>query len=239
MPSPGSRIPRDIAHFVPYMDDTDDYQQANDPNTSQPRFQNWNWSGGNSNDWHNFRTKADQLFLQYNNKKFRNSDVTEKLHKLIEKVVAYDQQEHLLDKIAATKIPPADIADFEHFHIKRGTIVADETPSRVADGMGTPTVTIKKTEHLSHTLGIANAAHKTKGKGKHIKDVQVWRALVAASAPEPDDDAYKYIGDAKRGSFKSEFEQKDVRKDAWYKARYKNTQGKFGNFSESKMESVI
>ncbi|MBI3501743.1 MAG: hypothetical protein HY063_08105 [Bacteroidetes bacterium] len=236
-----ARIPRDIVHFVPYMDDTDTYQLSIDPSTGNPRWQNWGWTAADSAAWTGFRNKADTLFAKYNNKKFREGDVTEKLHLLITGVggvVEYDQKEKLLDSIAATPIPPADIADFEHFHVKKGTVIADATPTRVADGMGEPAIVMKKTEHLSHTLGITNPAHKGKGKGKHIKEVQVWRAIMAsatATAPAaiPTDDDYKYVGEAKRGSYKSEFATADVGKTCWHKARYKNTQGKFGDFCKA------
>jgi len=237
---PNSRIPRDITHFVQYMNDTDDWQLLTDPATGNPRWQNWGWTATDSGKWTAFRNKADTLFAKYSNKKFREADITEKLHLLIKDVVEYDHLEKLLDSIGATKMPPAVLDDYEHFRIKRGTVVADATPTRVADSMGEPAIVLKKTLHLMHLLAISNPEHETKGRGKHIKEVQVWRAIVAAAivpvpvpreSSAPDDDAYRYVGEALRGTYKSEFSTADEGKTAWYKARYKNTQGKLGDFS--------
>ena len=77
------------------------------------------------------------------------------------------------------------------------------------------------------------------GKGKGIKDIQVYRALVAAGAPEPDADKYLYIGDSLRGYINSVFTDGQVRMDAWYKACLESTNRTKGPFCVAIKATVI
>ena len=229
----GSRINRDIKGFVPYMNDTDDYQKATDPATGGFRYLNWGWSAAQSTQWTAYRTLADSLFGKYNNKNIRNTDTTNKLHKLIDDVVLYDQQNKLLDKIAAANMPPAILTDFEMFNVKRGTVLASPGSLRTVDpGMKAPLLTLKKTAHLLHQLHVANPDNpKSVAKPKGIKEIMFYRATAAQGAAAPADGAYTYIGDVKRGKYVANYTTTDVGTVAYYKVRYKTKSGVFGAFS--------
>jgi hypothetical protein len=128
---------------------------------------------------------------------------------------------------------------FETFNVKRGTPLADTTPTDSSIIPGQPDIKIAEVKHLTHVLDVTNPAHSGFGKGPGIKDIQVWRALVAGGAPEPDASAYTQAGDAERGKFTSTFTDADKRKDAWYKARMHGTNGKYGEFCTAMMQTVI
>jgi hypothetical protein len=237
--STGSRIPRDIETFADYMEATDNRQLAIDPATTNPRFQNWTWTPAQSTDWTDFRDRSDALWALYENKAMRRTVNTENFYILIDEVVAYDQLHKLLDKITTAAMPPAVVDDFEIFNVVRGTPLADSTPT-VSDVIPPqPHIHVKEVTHLSHLLEVTNPAHTGPGKGPGIKDIQVWRALVAGGAAEPDASAYTQIGDAERGRFTSTFEEGDKRKDAYYKARMKGTNGKYGLFCAAISETII
>jgi hypothetical protein len=164
---------------------------------------------------------------------------TENFHILIDEVVAYDQEHKLLDKITTAAMPPAVVNDFEIFNVLRGTPLADSTPTNSDAIPPQPHVHIKEVTHLTHLLEVTNPEHTGLGRGPGIKDIQVWRAIVAGGSPEPDASAYTQIGDAERGRFTSTFEEGDKRKDAWYKARMKGTNGKYGLFCAAVSETII
>jgi hypothetical protein len=134
-----------------------------------------------------------------------------------------------------------EAADWLIFNVKKGTALEDKTKTPAEDpGTKVPGLSISEVGHLYHVLTITNPdAPTSKAKPKGIKDIQVYRALVADGAPAPADSDYEYIGDASRGRFISEFDSADVKKIAWYKARYENTLGKTGNFCNPESETVI
>ena len=229
-----TRIPRSIDAFVIFMNNTDDYQKAIDPKTGLARYLNWGWTDDESLEWTGFRENADTYYGQYSNKDQRNTDVTNNLYEVIDEVVAYDQEHHLLDKISITPLSPALLSDYETFHVKKGTPLAStsRTVKLPLPGIGAPILTIKKTSHLLHQLHVTNPDKpKSVAKPKGIKEIQVYRATTALNATAPADSDYEYIGDIKRGSYISNFESTHVGMMAYYKVRYKSTTGVLGPFS--------
>jgi hypothetical protein len=239
MSSEGTRIPRDPAKFLAYMVNTDDWQLSIDPATSAPRFQNWGWTPAESTAWTDFRDRAVVLNTDYATVAKRSTDLLNKIKILLDEVVDYEQDNKLLDRMSVKKIPPAAVEDFEKFNVVRGTVLADTTATTSDATPPQPHVHIKEVTHLTHLLEVTNPDHDGPGRGPGIKEIQVWRALVAGGAPEPDASAYTQIGDAERGRFTSTFEEGDKRKDAYYKARMKGTNGKYGLFCAAVSETVI
>jgi hypothetical protein len=234
-----TRVPREIKEFYDYMQATDDRQIEIDPITTNPRFQNWNWTAAHSGAWTDFRDRSDALYDLWKVKALRRQDDTNNFNLLIEEVLAYDKLHKLLNKIADSTMPPTVLADFETFKVKRGTPLEDTTPTVSEEIPLEPNVDIRDVQHLVHIVEVRNPAHSGYGKGEGIGEMQVWRAVVTGGAPEPDANAYVYVGKAKRGLYRSEFSDTQKRMDAYYKARMESTAGKVGAFSNPVSETII
>jgi hypothetical protein len=234
-----TRISREVNSFADYMDITDDRQLEVNPITTNPRWQDWGWTLTESGQWTIFRTKCDALYNVYKQDAFRNDDVRNNLKQLIKDVVAYDKEHKLLDKISITPVPPAEIADFEKFNVKRGTPLADTTPTQSDVELGQPDIDIRTVKHLEHFLDVMPEDIGNPVVAGNIKNIEVWRAVVAAGTPEASPDQFTYVGDAKRRIFKSTFTDDQKRKDAHYKARIKGKNGKYYGFSKVVVETII
>jgi hypothetical protein len=234
-----TRILRDIPGFADYIVKTDNRQLDIDPVTTNPRFQNWGWTPAESTAWTGFRTATDPLWAIYDSDTLRNKDAKEQINLIIKQAVAYDKEHKLLDKIGITPVPPATLLDFEIFRVIRGTPLADIVPTISDEDLGKPLVSIHKIDHLKHVLKITPEIDGSHGVVNRIKDMEVYRAIVAPDAPEPTPDKYEYMGDAKRRRFTSEFADGDFRKDVWYKARIEGTNGKKYTFSKPFRETIV
>jgi len=234
-----TRIPREINKFATYMGVTDDRQLETNPITTQPRWKDWGWVLTESGQWTLYRTTCDTLYNVYKQDAFRNDDVKNNLKQLIKDVVAYDKEHKLLDKISITSLPPAEMADFEIFNVKRGTPLADTTPSQSDVELGQPDIDIRSVKHLEHFLDVMPMDKGTRGVTNNIKNIEVWRAVVAAGTAEASPEQFTYVGDVKRKIFKSTFTDDQKRKDAHYKARIKGKNGKYYGFSKVVVETII
>jgi len=104
----------------------------------------------------------------------------------------------------------------------------EPTPMPVPDRA--PDITIDAIKHLSHKLRLTDPANPhTQSKPKGVRAIQVFR-FVGTSAPT-DVSEYQFVGDATRFLFESKFTLADVGKTAYYLARYVNTRGIPGNWS--------
>ena len=218
------RVPKKVSDFISYIDDTDDYQLTAVPPPAN--YTRWNWSAAQSAQWHTYRQKADTLWNAYKNKKLRTSDTTDQMHTHIKTVIAYDHTNHLLDNVANS--PNSINTDYEKFHIKRGTSLADTTLTRsAASAQKIPVLTIKKITHEQHQLTVTNPDKpKSKGLPKGIKFAKVYR-FVGTVAPT-DVSQYQFVTNAKRGLATSSFADADLGKTAWYIARYESSTGILG-----------
>jgi len=106
----------------------------------------------------------------------------------------------------------------------------EPTPMPVPDRA--PDITIDAIKHLSHKLRLTDPANPhTQSKPKGVKSIQVFR-FIGSAAPS-DVSQYQYVGDATRFLFESKFVLADVGKSVWYIARYINTRGIPGPWSNS------
>ncbi|MGB9562012.1 MAG: hypothetical protein ACPL6C_04275 [bacterium] len=104
----------------------------------------------------------------------------------------------------------------------------EPTPMPVPDRA--PDITVVEIKHLSHKLRLTDPANPhTQSKPKGVRAIQVFR-YIGESAPE-DISKYQYVGDATRFLFESKFTLKDVCNNAYYIARYVNTRGIPGPWS--------
>jgi hypothetical protein len=233
-----SRIPKDIYPFVVYMQSTDNHQKAIDSRTGNPRYLNWKWTPADSAKWSAFRSKVDIVYKTYRHVTERNTNARTQLIDLRRRVMKYDKDKRLLAKIGITTIPVATLRDYTIFRIKRGTPL-EKAPSKAEADLQQPLLSIKSVKHFEHFLRVRNPGHKGWGTGDKIACIEIWRAIVPAGAPAPSADAYQYAGDARYGIFKSLFQQKDFRKDAYYKARMKSSRGSYSSFCRPVFIPVI
>ena len=115
--SDGSRIPRSVDEFNPYITNTSAYLTAGTP-TNAVRL---GILEEESNKWTGFITEWSPLYVKYSDKKNgRTTAVVDQLHNIIDQCVTLDQSCHILDRIAAS--PNVTIVDMETFRIKKGAL---------------------------------------------------------------------------------------------------------------------
>jgi hypothetical protein len=115
--STGTRIPRSISGFSPYISLTSSYLVAGTP-TNASRL---GLTEEEVATWCSFNRAWAPLLLLYNDKKSgRTTTVIDQMHEIIEQLVAFDQANHILDRIASSV--NANVTDFETFNIKSGPL---------------------------------------------------------------------------------------------------------------------
>lgn len=115
--SDGSRIPRGIDEFNPYIINTSAFLIAGTP-TNAERL---GILLAESNQWTDLLAIWSPLYAKYCDKKNgRTTAVIDQLHDTIDQCVALDQGSHILDRIAAS--PNVTIVDMETFRIKKGVL---------------------------------------------------------------------------------------------------------------------
>jgi hypothetical protein len=236
-----SRIPRNIEGFVHYMANSDDYQKDTDPATGNARYLNWGWTAGESADWTQFRTDAYEYYLVWANRKFRSDIISNELRLTIIKTVSYDHEHHLLDRIAVSPMPPACITDFNIFHIKKGTPLEDDAKTPAASpGIKTPLLFIRQVTNGAIQLYVSNPDKpRSVAIPKGVKETEVWQAEAPFKSPMPSSKDYSYVGGARYGRYIAMFTGDDTGNVAYFKARYKNSRGEHGPFSEVASSLII
>jgi len=239
---PKPRIPRKIKEFDDYISATDDRQLAINPDTTEPYYKLYGWTDAESEAWTAFRTASNGLYGKYKNKKTdRTTQVTEDAGLNITACIKYDNHpvegHFLLDNVAKN----GSTTDWLLFNVKRGTALQDTVGTPSADiGTKEPQINITDIGHLFHKLTFTNPdAPGSKAKPDGIKDIQIYYALTPADAPEPALSAYQYHGDFTRGHAIINFTAAEVKKVAWYIARYESTKGEKGSFCIAVSATII
>ena len=115
--SDGSRIPRGIDGFNPYITNTAAYLATGTP-TNASRL---GILDSEATVWAAMLSSWTPLFAKYSDKKnSRTTAVKDQLLEIITETIAYDQDNHILDRIAAS--PNVTIVDMETFNIKKGVL---------------------------------------------------------------------------------------------------------------------
>ena len=166
MPNGKPRIARDFKGFNDDLTDTNAYLNAMSPSPST--VTNGVRLGilpAEQTQWGVFLHEWIPLYALYVDKKVsRTTNVKDQLLLIIVAVVAYEQKIRMYDRIAVCA--DATITDFETFHIKRSTSLANtnHTPAP-APGSKTVVITLKKMGHLFHQL-LVTALGKREGLKK-------------------------------------------------------------------------
>jgi hypothetical protein len=159
----GTRIPRDVNGFNSYISITGSYLTEGSP-TNASRL---GITDAEVTTWKGFGTSWNPLFTKYGDKKnSRTTAVIEQLHDIIDNCVAFDQSNHILDRIAAST--SATITDFETFNVKSGSLEKNtrsisttpisEKVSATIQPLGGGSVSIKSYTPTSQRAGICDGA---------------------------------------------------------------------------------
>jgi hypothetical protein len=231
------RIPPQFEKLVPYLQLTDNYQLADDPdNPGQPRFEKWKWEDADSAQWTEFRTEADALFIDYDAENFVNKNVRDKIKVLVRNVQEYDHDRDtghkLLDKVALY----GNVDDCNTFRVKRGTVLADETPTHSA-GLGNtkPQLALRSSSPGEHEFAVTNPdTPESRALPPGVSFCDVHRCIYDATKPPASIKDYELIGVPSRGIFLSKFEDQTFDRTkkyyASYIARYRGKSGEIGLF---------
>ena len=131
--------------------------------------------------------------------------------------------------------------DWLIFNVKRGTALKDTVRTPAADtGTKKPQIDLTEIGHLFHKLTFTNPdASGSRAKPAGIKDIQVYYAVMPDDVTIPKDSDYQYWGDFKRGHAIINHPSGDVKKTAWYKARYETSTGEKGEFCVAVSGTII
>ena len=114
----GARIPRGIDDFNPYFTNAISYLSDGTPTTNAVRL---GVLPAELAELTGFATTWAPLYLKYSDKRnSRTTAVKDQLLEIIDNVVTFDQNNHILDRIAAS--PNVTIVDLETFNIKKGSL---------------------------------------------------------------------------------------------------------------------
>jgi hypothetical protein len=115
----GTRIPRGIEDFNPYIANTNAYLLAGTPTTNAVRL---GILPDEVSQWSDIATTWSPLYVKYSDKKnSRTTAIKDQLLSLIDQCVELDLTCHLLDRIAAS--PNVTIEDMGAFNIKKGILM--------------------------------------------------------------------------------------------------------------------
>jgi len=146
------------------------------------------------------------------------------------------------DRVSGRKIFEATVRKFvrEHlrFNPKLSTrdkvnmrlLVPDDVLTRASKPKVGPYLLVEKIMHTRHVLRVTDPSRpESRNKPKGVRAAQVFR-FVGDAAPKTME-AYRFIGNASRLRFLSDFTKADEGKRAFYRARYENTRGEVGPWS--------
>lgn len=113
----GTRIPRSIHPFNGFLVNSNAYFLAGTP-TNATRL---GFTSSEITQWTSYLTQWSPLYLKYCDKaNSRTTSIIEQLNAIIDKLVLFDQTNHILDRIASST--SATIIDLETFNIKSGQL---------------------------------------------------------------------------------------------------------------------
>ncbi len=114
----GARIPRGIDDFNPYYTNAINYLSDGTPTTNAVRL---GILAEELTELTGYATAWAPLYIKYSDKKnSRTTAVKDQLLEIIGNVIGFDQDNHILDRIAAS--PNVTIIDLETFNIKKGSL---------------------------------------------------------------------------------------------------------------------
>ncbi len=240
------RIPPQFERLVPYLQLTDNYQLADDPdNAGHPRWEKFKWTNAESDQWTDFRTQADALFIDYDAENFVNKNVRDKIKILVREVLEYDHDRdtghRLLDKVALY----GNVDDCNTFRVKRGTVLEDETPTHMPDlGNTKPLLTLRSSAPGEHELTVTNPdTPESKALPGGVAFCDVYRCISTADKPPASMRDFDLVGVSHRGLFLSEFPTDTLDKAkkyyAWHVARYRGKSGEIGLLSNELLAQVM
>jgi len=99
----------------------------------------------------------------------------------------------------------------------------------IAERIAEPQLTLKNQLHLIHQLEIKYPGSTSKAKADGVKDIMVYMIVQEANLAIPSLDAFKYVGDVKRGNYTSHFADTQEGLKAYYYVCEKSTKGILGN----------
>jgi len=118
-----SRMPRAIDPFNSYFIKTTSYWDEGTPTTNATRL---GISAEEVTTWKGFLAEWQPLYLQYSDKEnYRTKTVLERLYDIISRVIAFDQTNHILDRVAVSL--NVTITDLVTFNIHKGVMQSDRT----------------------------------------------------------------------------------------------------------------
>ena len=235
-----TRISRSISGFNADITTTNDYiMQLCPPPVGQTNASRLGWLPDEITQWQLFGKNWALLYIQYSNKKgARTTNIKDQMKQIIKNCVAYEHKQHLYDRIAISL--NATNADFEIFHIKHGTALADTTLTRAAvPGIKEVVIVIKKMGNLFHQLLVTTADKKGRGKPAGVKEILIYMAVTGPKDAAPALADYQYYGDVSRGLLTVTHDDADVGNRAWYIARIKNSRGEIGVASAAVSAIII
>jgi len=114
----GRRISRSINVFDKYIQNTSSYLESGTPVTNGERL---GLSESEVTEWLAFKDEWIPICLKYNDKtNSRTQSVINNLYAIIDRTISFDQDNHILDRIAASS--KATIDDFGIFNINGGVL---------------------------------------------------------------------------------------------------------------------
>ena len=180
------RIPTSKPLFFSYMAATNTYLLAGPPN-----WQRLNWLATEQAQWQNYATQANTYQTQWATPANRTQNLTLQIDSLITQVHTYDQQNHLLDRIAAQSPTTAQTPDYTTFNILHNL------PATSGTGTGSNstlrTIATENTVYFSVTNGgaaqiICHCKPNQSSQRAHLLagyNIEVFYEIQAQDAPAP------------------------------------------------------
>lgn len=213
-----TRIPNSIVSFNTYITTTDDYLLTGTPDTNATRL---GIIASEQQSWTAFRTEWTPLFPQYENKRnSRTMLVTDELHNIIRKTKAFDQEHHILDRIAAS--PNVTVTDLSTFNIKSGPLAkkSHTKPTKAITALVVPDISQLGGGELA--IKCSNNADSRVAVLDEANEVE-FRYLVGTEAPASMNDPLLQQGASTHARFTLNLGGENGGKTAYLYFRWQNT----------------
>lgn len=111
-------------------------------------------------------------------------------------------------------------------------------PARSPIPATSPVLKVDTGNRLEHTIAFTDEATPTSRAKPHgVRGCQIWVSIGGTSAPgDPKD--YRYVATDTASPYVLHFEGADAGKNAWYIARWENTRGETGPWSDTVMATI-